>query len=308
VKSCVDCQAFEIPKREMAPTHHVVGDSLFSQFSIDFIGPFHKTKNGNRFIVLAVENFSRWPVAIATPDNDSITVAKFLYEHIFTHFGPPSHLLSDNGVHFLNNVVNQFLDMVNTNHKTTSVYHPQTNGMVEKINGIIVKSLKKMTKRNKHSWDSMLPAALYAYRVKIHSMLKISPFEAIYGQVPGAVYDDVLFKVGKIMGYERLIKLWDLRTTMEKDADILKYKEREHSTFEKLKIGDSVLLLDHKRSGKDKLDPVYFDTVYRIVQAYKNSFKIMDEQGQIHKYRVNAMSLKKFRKRLDGVALYISHG
>jgi hypothetical protein len=251
----------------------VVGTSLFEQFSIDYVGPFPTSEIGNKHIILAVENFTRWPIAIATKENDSLTTAKFLYEHIFCNFGPPTHLLSDNGIHFINNVVSQFLELVKVNHKVTSIYHPQTNGMAERINGVVVGSLKKLVHDNKKQWDLLLPAALYSYRIKIHTLLKISPYEALFGQAPGVPVDDPLFQVGKVIGYERLVKLWGLRATMESNVDKIQRKLLTHKQFDSLKIGDRVLLKDHKRSGKSKLDPVFFPTVYRIIKAFKNSFQ-----------------------------------
>ncbi|SAL94812.1 hypothetical protein, partial, partial [Absidia glauca] len=277
--------------------YHVVGACLFDQFSIDFIGPFPTTESGNKYIIIAVENFTRWPVAIATKENDSLTTARFLYEHIFCNFGPPTHLLSDNGIHFLNNVVTQFLELIQVNHKVTSIYHPQTNGMAERINGVVVGSLKKLVLDNKKQWDQLLPVALYAYRIKIHTHLKISPYEALFGQAPGVPISDPLFNVGKVIGYERLVKLWGLRATMESDNDKLKNKLLTHKQFDSLKIGDRVIMKDHKRSGKNKMDPVFLPTIYRIIKAFKNSFQLIDEQGKVFKYRVNAASLKKYRKR-----------
>jgi hypothetical protein len=140
-------QAFTLDQRP-SYQHHVVGASLFEQFSIDYIGPFPETSHGNKYILLCVENFTRWPIACVSKDNEAITTAKFMYSDLFCQFGLPTHLLSDNGAHFLNNVVSQFLTIIKTNHKTTSSYYPECNGMAEKTNGIIVGSLKRMVHEN----------------------------------------------------------------------------------------------------------------------------------------------------------------
>ncbi|ORZ04523.1 hypothetical protein BCR42DRAFT_444201 [Absidia repens] len=80
--------------------------------------------------------------------------------------------------------------------------------MAERINGVIVKTLKKMVIDNEKQWDDLLPAALYSYRIKKHTTLKISPYEALFGQPPVLPDQGVLYQVGKAMGFERLIKLW----------------------------------------------------------------------------------------------------
>lgn len=306
LKSCASCQLSKTPRVTPQPSYPVVGASLFEKISIDYIGPFPTNEQGNKYIILAVENFTRWPIAMATKESDSLTTARFLYEHIFCNFGPPTHLLSDNGIHFTNNMVSQFLQLIKVNHKVTSIYHPQTNGMAERINDVVVGSLKKLVHENKKSWDLLLPAALYAYRIEIHSLLKIAPYEALFGKAPGTPVNDLLLQIGKVIGYERLVRLWGLRATMESSAEKIKDKLYMHKQFDSLKIGDLVLMKDHKRSEKGKLDPVYFDIKYRIVESFKNLFKIMVEQGQVFKYRVNAASLKRYRKRVGEQVVKIS--
>ncbi|SAL95145.1 hypothetical protein [Absidia glauca] len=93
---------------------------------------------------------------------------------------------------------------------------------------------------------------------------------------------------------------------MEASAERIQDKMQVFDNFSQLKIGDQVLMKDHKRTGKNKLDPVYFPMVYRIIEAFKNSFKLMDEHGQIFKYRVNAASLQRYRQRLDEPVINIS--
>jgi hypothetical protein len=308
LQSCHQCQIFNSQRQKHTPLNQVIGAALFEQFSIDYIGPFPASKKGNKYIILAVENFSRWPIAIATPKNDAFTTANFLYNHIMCNFGPPTHLLSDNGVHFLNNVVEQLLLIIKTNHKVTSIYHPQTNGMAERINGVIVKTLKKLVDQNQAQWDDLLPAALYSYRIKSHTALKISPYEAIYGQPPSLACQDVLYSVGKSMGFERLVKLWGIRAVMETDAGILKEKNDAQGFSSLYEIGDQVLMIDHRRDGKGKLAPVYLPKVYHVVECYKDSYRIMDEQGVVFKHRVNGKSLRKYYHRTENDGIISSVG
>jgi hypothetical protein len=203
-------------------------------------------------------------------------------------------------------MVEQFLELVKTNHKVTSIYHPQTNGMVEKINGVIVSSLKKLVNENGSQWDIMLPAVLYAYRTKVHATMKISPYEALFGQVPGLPLDDVLFRFGKLLGYERLVKLWGLRTLMEMDQEKLAEKVATVDEFNQFKVGDKVLLLAHKKDGRNKLDAKYLPTIYIITRAFRNSFRLISEEGVVFPKAVNAKSLKKYQTRIENGGIDIS--
>jgi len=74
---------------------------LFDVWGIDFMDPFPPSYN-NLYILVVVDYVSKWVEAIATPTNDTKVVIKFLKKNIFTTFGMPRALLSDNGTHFCN--------------------------------------------------------------------------------------------------------------------------------------------------------------------------------------------------------------
>lgn len=76
---------------------------LFKQFAIDFVGPLSVANSGARYILVGMEMFSRWPLAISYKKADAITATTFLYdEEIFTKFGSLTTILTDNGNHFAN--------------------------------------------------------------------------------------------------------------------------------------------------------------------------------------------------------------
>ncbi|KAI9010405.1 hypothetical protein CLU79DRAFT_460608 [Phycomyces nitens] len=88
--------------------------------------------------------------------------------------------------------------------------------MVEKLNGTLTKSLKKLSIAHPEDWDLHLPAVLYSYRTKSHEALKVSPFELLYGQSPRSYRQDILQSFGLSLGYERLNKLVN-RTVLSED-------------------------------------------------------------------------------------------
>src|SRR5208282_5380963 len=69
-------------------------------------------------------------------------------------------------------------------HLRTTAYHPQANGMTERFNGTLCTALAKLSEGNTDDWDVYIPAVLYAYRIRTHTALGKSPFEALYGQTP----------------------------------------------------------------------------------------------------------------------------
>ncbi|SAL97786.1 hypothetical protein, partial, partial [Absidia glauca] len=160
---------------------------------------------------------------------------------------------SDNGSHFLAAVVRRFLDLISTHHKLASPYHPQCNGQMERINGVITSGLKKLAFDNPGDWDSYLPGVLFAYRTKAHSYLNISPFELLYGQAPNTPDPNILDTLGRINGWERLVF-----AGVSRDAAWLKELERSigapSSIPTSITVGAKVLLsipININRSGEE---------------------------------------------------------
>ena len=106
---------------------------LFNVWGIDFMGPFPPSYS-NLYILVAVHYVSKWVEAIPTPTNDAEVVIKFLKKNIFTRFGMPRALLSNNGTHFCNKPLKTLLKKNRVFHKVAMSYHPQTSGQVELSN------------------------------------------------------------------------------------------------------------------------------------------------------------------------------
>lgn len=146
-------------------------------------------------------------MAVPTKKADAITAATFLYENVFCNYGPVTKILTDNGSHFRAEVVKHLMNMVNSRHLLTTPYHPQCNGMVEKFNGTLVNSLRKMSYMKKDSWDTLIPTVLYAYRVRAHEVIRISPYELLFGVVPLSADEDPILNFARALGFERLLLL-----------------------------------------------------------------------------------------------------
>src|SRR6266540_2292520 len=74
---------------------------------IDIVGPLPQTENRYRYIVVAIDYFSRWPEARPLTHANARQVAKFIYEEIICRFGVPRVLQSDRGTHFVNEVIQE---------------------------------------------------------------------------------------------------------------------------------------------------------------------------------------------------------
>ena len=74
---------------------------------IDVVGPLIPTEQGNRYIIVAIEYFTRWFEARPTKTANSIDTATFIYEEIICRFEAPKVIQSDQGTHFVNEVIKE---------------------------------------------------------------------------------------------------------------------------------------------------------------------------------------------------------
>jgi len=70
-------------------------------------------------------------------------VARFLYERVFTQFGTPLEIVSNNGPQFLSEVVENLLARLVVKHRFTTMYKPSINGLIERTNRTLCSMLAK---------------------------------------------------------------------------------------------------------------------------------------------------------------------
>ena len=129
VKTCYQCQ-----RRGKSETHNemhgIIAEAPFERIGIDFVGPLPETEEGNRYILVMVDYFTKWPEVKATKRADARTVVKFLYEEVICRHGPPIYLHSDRGTHFINQLVEGLSEKFRMRHHRSTPYRPQANGQV----------------------------------------------------------------------------------------------------------------------------------------------------------------------------------
>ncbi len=139
------------------------------------------TKKGNRYIVTAMDYFTKWPIAKAIKEAMAKTVSKFIYEKIICEHGCPQVLQSDRGIHFVNRVIQDLSEKFRIKHRLSTPYHPQTNGLVERFNQTLCEKLARIVEETT-MWDEFIDPALMAYRTTKHAITGVTPFLLVYGR------------------------------------------------------------------------------------------------------------------------------
>ena len=154
----------------------------FSRVAVDIVGPIQPpAKDGSRFILTLVDFATRWPEAVALKNIETVTVAEALLQ-MFTRLGIPREVLSDNGSQFTSEMMQETHRLMSIRPLFTTPYHPQGNGLCEKMNGTLKKMLRRSTAEQPRDWPRYLAPLLFAYREAPQASLKLSPFELMYGR------------------------------------------------------------------------------------------------------------------------------
>ena len=255
IQTCDICQrrGNEIRRQTLRPLEV---KAPFHRVGIDIKGPLPITKEGNRYIIVAIDYLTKWPEARAVSDIKAKTVAKFIYEDIICRHGAPIILLSDRGSNFMSELIAELCNDFQIKHHKSSAYRPQTNGMIERFNRTIGEAIAKINSYNFKEWDEILPSVLLAYRTMKHSTTKFTPFSLIYGRdaklpietIVETYYDeDLSFNEALI---KRTFEIKDITLKQQKEAieNIKQAQQIQKAAHDKniknpeLKIGNKVLV------------------------------------------------------------------
>ena len=161
VRRCEQCQKHTLLIHQLAGRLNPVSSLwLFAQWGLDIFGPFPRATGNRRFVLVAVDYFTKWAEAKALANIRDIDVKKFVWKNIITRFGVPNSLVSDNGLQFDSKAFRAFCSDLGIKNKYSTPAYPQSNGQAEAVNKMILNGLKRRLDRAKGRWVEELPNVL----------------------------------------------------------------------------------------------------------------------------------------------------
>ena len=245
--TCFRCQTFKVSHQPISPpVLRIETSSPFELISVDLID-FPRCPRGFKSVLMVVDHFSKWLVAVPLRDKRGETVARALEQSVFpVLLRCPVRLLSDNGPEFRSLVFEQVLRKFSIVHTFSTPYCPASNGGVERVNRTIAEMLRGLAS-SQGDWDLRLPHAVMIYNSTLHRGLDMSPSACLLTEAHEVPQAPVL------------------------PADVQDVWKEGHPRFVPFSVGQKVLYRVHQPGNltDNKLKPRYTGP-FVVTQAREN--------------------------------------
>ncbi|GJW49299.1 reverse transcriptase domain-containing protein [Tanacetum coccineum] len=182
IRECNDCQIHRpVPRNPQQNLTPITSPWPFYKWGIDIAGPFPEGPGKVKFLIVAIDYFTKWIEAKAVATITGNQVKKFVWDNIVCRFGLPGEIISDNGKQFRDNPFKDWCEKLCIRQCFASVKHPQANGLVERANRSLGEGIKARLDEKSKDWIEELPHVLWAHRTMIKSSNGETPFSLTYG-------------------------------------------------------------------------------------------------------------------------------
>ncbi|XP_055844353.1 uncharacterized protein K02A2.6-like [Episyrphus balteatus] len=276
VSQCHICQVVNNQNHREPLSIVELASTPFEKVSMDFAGPL---PNG-KYLLILVDEYSKYPFVEQIHSTKFIDVKKVLTK-IFSAFGTPLNLKSDNGPPFSSHEFKEFMDSQNIKHHKTTPYWPEANGAAERMVKTIKKSLIS-SELEHHNCLSQLDMFLMDYRSTPQATTEVSPFELMFNRKMNNFLPTLKEKTTKLVNKEQNNKLKN-----KQYAD-----KRRHTKRAAFKVGDQVIC---KQRKINKLTPPYDPEPMKITKIIGSQIWARRE-GETNTIVRNSSFFKNFVK------------
>jgi hypothetical protein len=189
IKACKPCQATTnkstrpVPPLEQLP----IPNGPNWRVHVDLFGPLQTSEQGNNYVLVMTDAFTKLVQLRAIKGKDAATVAEAIITAWVYTFGVPKHIMSDQGTEFCNELQRAIWTGLQIEHKVTTPYHPQTNSQAEVFNKTLAHYLRTViveADRSTLDWEMYLGPLTFSHNTAVHKATKMTPFYTTFGYDP----------------------------------------------------------------------------------------------------------------------------
>ena len=273
-RECVPCQRSKITRHTTPP----IGDfdlpqRRFAHIHADLVTM--PMSNGHNHLLTIVDRFTRWPTAIPIKDISATTVIDALALNWISIHGVPETITTDRGSQFTSQIWTQLLKTWGIKHNQTTAYHPQSNGLVERLHRRLKESLLALCQDEREKWFWKLPMTLLALRTTIKPDIGASPADLVYGEgiaIPGQLAGPPQLDDAELLRNQRST-LRNLQVEVERlqPKPTAHHRRAQVHVPEELATATHVLVL---RGGVQPTLTAPYDGPFRVLEKGPNGFRV----------------------------------
>ena len=282
IKNCPCCQkmsAIKIPVNSYTYTTSTY--KPMECINIDFIGPFPDKGH----ILVMIDTFTRFVELYATPDATAKSACTALVEHV-GRYGSPRYLRSDNGPHFANHVIDEFLKIVGTVHERILPYSSEHNAIVERMNKEINRHVRAYTyhRATTENYQEILPFVQRILNTTVNERMKISPSQLLYGNaidldegilIPrgevNLIPEDITVSSTRMINIQK--ELIDITAKLLKESDDL-HNATQHPDITNFEVGSFVLVA--QRTQPETRMHTQWRGPLRVISSNKGEYTLLN--------------------------------
>lgn len=270
VRECEQCSGADKAQSLLRPPlgKFDTPNNPWEEVSIDILGPILDGQGVQKYVIVLMDRYSKWPETEVRENVDTEAVLRFLTK-MFIREGIPRSILCDNGPQFTSEKWKAYLERNGIGSKHTSVYHPASNGLAERFNRVIMGSVQAAISAGKN-WETELLSTVWAYRIT-PTKTGYSPFKILRGR-------DLFTKDNVPWKQRTLLSKWspavvrhNLETAQRIYTEHFNKRHRVKETI--LEKGEwvRVKLAQLKRKGESK-----YSAPMQVEEVYQRAAKLSD--------------------------------
>jgi hypothetical protein len=183
IHQCDTCVSVKGPGvKPKAPLGAMPSGATLDRLSTDIVGPFPESNEGNRYILVVSDHFTKWVEVFEVPNQTATTCAEKILNEVIARFGCPYDLHSDQGRNYVSNIFVELCKLLDICKTRSSAYNIRCNGQTKRFNKTLVRMIKAYLKGQEKDWDKVLGCLAGAYRATVHESTGYSPNMLMLGR------------------------------------------------------------------------------------------------------------------------------
>jgi hypothetical protein len=307
VQKCENCQKCARDQKQPSSLTQLIQPTWSLQrWGLDLLGSLPPAQGNLRYVVVAVEYFSKWIGAKPLATITSVIVQKFFWQNIVCRFGVPKAITVDNGTQIDAETFKELCDQISTKIHFASVRHPESNGLIERANGIIMTGIMKLIfNQSRGKWPDELIKVVWSHNTTISRSTGFTSFKLLFGdeaitpeeakagsiRTAASAEDDADYHMAKdiIKG----TRLQAVENINKYQAEIIKWRDRK-VRLKNIKPGHLVLWRVANPDTVGKLQLKWEGPFLVVSSSRPGSYRLKDMDGNDIPRSWNADELQRY--------------